>query len=207
MAGLFARLVGGAVAPLFERASLFGATLAKKLALFFIAAICFTVVLIALTSAFDLWIASLAGPIVGALAVAGLYFGIGLTAALLAMRSGRTAQKSAEAPATADEAEQGSRGAQIDRFTAPLLNILQNLGLRREQLAVLAGASVAKQLRPIPLVGLAIVAGFLLGRIWKGWGSFLSTDLVTTILGLVSMLRDRIRSAQADAAATPDQAL
>ncbi len=209
MSGLFARLIGGAVAPIIERLSQFGATLAKKLALFFVAGVCFAIVLLALTIAFDLWIASLAGSIVGALAVAGVYLVIGTTSVLVALRSGAAPEAVAEERATeGDEAAaHSSRGAQIDHFTAPLLNILQNLGLRREQLAVLAGASVAKQLRPIPLVGLAIVAGFLFGRIWKGWGSLMSTDLVTTFLGLVNMLRQRVQAAQGESAAAPDQAL
>ena len=44
------------------------------------------VVIIALTIAFDLWVASKAGPIVGALAVAGLYLVVGAGAVGLALR-------------------------------------------------------------------------------------------------------------------------
>ena len=48
-------------------------------------------------------------------------------------------------------------------------------------MAVLAGTSVAKQIGPIPLVGLAIVAGFLIGRMWRG---LISADLIATVLAL-----------------------
>ena len=102
---------------------------------------------------------------------------------------------------------QNERSTKIDQFIAPLLNVLQNLGLRREQLAVLAGASVAKQLRPVPLVGLAIIAGFLLGRVWKGWGAFLSTDLIATILGFIRTTGARMQEAPEPAAAPSDQAI
>ena len=195
MMNLLARLIGGAVAPLVDRLAALGASLARKLALFLVAAVCFVIVLVALTIAFDLWIAKLAGPIVGALAVAGVYLVVGVAAALLAIRP--AAPKRVEAAKqTAAHAAADQRGAQIDRFIAPLLNTLRGLGLRREQLAVLAGASVAKQLRPVPLVGLAILAGFLFGRLWKGWAALLSTDLVATLLGLFAAARERMGSTQ-----------
>ena len=89
MMALLARLVGGAVTPVVDRVSRAGAVLAKKLALFVAAAACFAIVIVALTIAFDLWIASLAGAIVGALAVAGLYLCVGGLAAVLAIRTGR----------------------------------------------------------------------------------------------------------------------
>ena len=63
--------------------------------------------------------------------------------------------------------------------------MLASLGLRREQIAVLAGASLAKRLGPVPLVGIAIVAGFLVGRLWQGWDSLVSSDLVDSLLDLV----------------------
>ena len=184
MFGFLARLVGGAVSPLVDRAAAFGASLLRKLALFLVAAVCMVVVIIALTIAFDLWIASLAGPIVGALAVAGLYLLIAIAAAVLAMRDG---SKPAQAPApTAEEAarsdEANAKDEKVDQFTAPILAMLASLGLRREQIAVLAGASLAKRLGPVPLVGIAIVAGFLVGRLWQGWDALLSSDLIESLL-------------------------
>ena len=110
---------------------------------------------------------------------------------MLAIRP--TAPKAADAAQqAAQSAAAAQRGAQVDRFIAPLLNTLRSLGLRREQLAVVAGAAVAKQLRPVPLVGLAIVAGFLFGRLWKGWAALLSTDLVATLLSLFAATRERM---------------
>jgi hypothetical protein len=182
MLGLLARLVGGVTTPLIDRLTAASARLLRKLALFFVAAVCLVVVLIALTIAFDLWIASYYGPIAGALTVAGLYFAIGAAAVAAALLNGRKPQaKAAEAAKEArDEAAADRPGldAQIDAFAAPLLRTLHNLGLRREQLAVLAGTSVAKQMGPLPLVGLAIVGGFLIGRMWGGLRSLVSTDVI-----------------------------
>ncbi len=186
MLALAARLIGGVFTPLIDQASASSARLLRKLALFVVAGLSLIVVLVALTIAFDLWIASMKGPIAGALAVAGLYLGVAVVAAVLAMRpakaprAGKPKMTSGEQAAT-EEATAAQRGlnSQIDSFAAPLLAILERLGLRKEQLAVLAGTSVAKQIGPVPLVGLAIVAGFLVGRMWRG---LFSSDLIATLL-------------------------
>ena len=143
------------------------------------------VVIIALTIAFDLWIASLAGSIVGALAVAGLYLAVAVVAVVLATRGGaKPAQAGAEEPESTATAS-AAKDEKVDQFTAPLLAMLASLGLRREQIAVLAGASLAKRLGPVPLVGIAIVAGFLIGRLWQGWDSLVSSELVDSVLDFV----------------------
>lgn len=186
MIGFVARLIGGAVSPLVDQVTAFGASLLRKLALFVVAALCMVVVVVALTIAFDLWIASLAGAIAGALAVAGVYLLVAITAAVLALRGSGKAQESAAgvgepAPAAATAA----KDEKVDQFTAPILAMLASLGLRREQIAVLAGASLAKRLGPVPLVGIAIVAGFIVGRLWQGWDALVSNELVDSVLDFV----------------------
>lgn len=186
MIGFVARLIGGAVSPLVDQVTAFGASLLRKLALFLVAALCMLVVVIALTVAFDLWIASLAGPIVGALAVACLYLAIAIAAVVLAMRgNAKQAEAGAAEPEPEVAASAAAKDEKVDQFTAPLLAMLASLGLRREQIAVLAGASLAKRLGPVPLVGIAIVAGFLIGRLWQGWDSLVSSELVDSVLDLV----------------------
>ena len=195
MFNLLARLVGGTVQPLIDRLSAAGISLVRRLALFLVAGLCFVVVLIALTVALDLWVAELAGPIAGALTVAAVYLAVGLTAGGIALRGGAKSTSAAGSatadsgnPAKAPEAEtKRARRAQIDQFIAPLLDMLQRLGLRREQLAVLAGASIAKQLNPVPLLGLAIIAGFVVGRMWKGWDALFSLDVVTALLSMFGL--------------------
>ena len=187
MIGLLARLVGGALDPLIDRASAVGGRLLRKLALFLIAAVCMLVVLIALTIAFDLWVTSKLGAIAGALAVAGVYLVVAIVAIVLALRGTPKAATSGKAEAEATRAQTSSRKEQVDAFAAPLMRMLAGLGLRREQLAVLAGSSLAKQLGPLPLVGLAILGGFLIGRMWKSWRSLLSSEALTGLIAAVGL--------------------
>ena len=86
MLGLLTGLLGGAVAPLLDRLSTLSANLFRKVALFLVAGLCGLVVATALTHAFELWITSLAGPIVGSLAVAGVYLLIAVVAVVAALR-------------------------------------------------------------------------------------------------------------------------
>lgn len=183
MLGFAARLLGGAITPVIDQITHSSARLLRKLALFLLAGLCLVVVLIALTVAFDLWISSLAGPIAGALAVAGVYLLVAIIAVTLALRSPASKVRPPEDAAHRAKADSDSRlDAQVDAFAAPLLKVLQSLGLRREQLAVLAGTSFAKQLGPIPLVGLAIVAGFLIGRMTGTLRTFLGGDLIANLM-------------------------
>ena len=189
MFGLIARLVGGALDPLIDQVSTASARLLRKLALFLVAGLCLAVVLIALTIAFDLWVASKLGAIAGALAVAGVYLAIAVVAIVLALRKEkpRVAANAAAKAEKAEESQAAGRGEAVDAFAAPLMAMLAGLGLRREQLAVLAGSSLAKQLGPLPLVGLALVGGFLIGRMWKSWRALLSTDAIASVLGMFGL--------------------
>lgn len=186
MGGLIARLIGGAVTPLIDQAADYGAGLLRKLALFLVAAICVAIAGAAATVAFGLWIASFAGAVVGAAAVAGVYLLLGGACVGLAFRPHRRISEAAKVAVDENEDVEDDEGRfrreQIDRFTEPLLRILSSLGLRREQIAVLAGASIAKQLKPLPLLGAAIVAGFVIGRMYKGWRGLLSLESLAAIL-------------------------
>ena len=204
MLGFAMRLISGAFTPLIDQASTAGARLLRKLALFLLAGLCLLVVLIALTVAFALWIASMKGPIVATLAVAGLYFAVGGLAVFFATRNARQVESASASGSAPEAAAKDDLGADVDAFAEPLLQMLSRFGLRREQLAVLAGMSVAKQIGPVPLVGLAIVAGFLVGRAGKG---LFPRDLIETLLAsdLVSALFGRKNSDPADAFEADEQ--
>jgi hypothetical protein len=190
MLGLAARLIGGFFTPLIDQASASTGRIVRKLALFVLAGVALIVVLIALTIAFYLWIASLRGPIVGALAVAGLYASIAFIAVLLALRSGGAPRSERATPTGLSGQTGGATDAEIDAFAGPLLAVLAKLGLRKEQLAVLAGTSVAKQMGPIPLVGLALVAGFLLGRMGR---RIFPADLFASLMAASDLVADLLR--------------
>lgn len=155
-----------------------GARLLMKAALFLVALIALLVVAIFLTAAFFIWIDQLAGPLIAALAVAGLYLVIAASALLYAVYGGNEKPRDASKQAKADgiknlrqenagqdnAQEEEARAEVITEAVAPYVEILRALGWKREEMALLAGAELAKTLPPLTLVGFAIVCGFLIGR-------------------------------------------
>jgi len=53
---------------------------------------------------------------------------------------------------------------QIDGIVAPIDDVLRSAGLERERATLLAGAAIAKELKPLTSVVFALVAGFIVGR-------------------------------------------
>ena len=182
MFGLVSGLISGAIEPIIDQLSETAARLARKVALLLFASLCLVFVWIALTLAAFFWLSQKFSPVVGALSIAGGYAVLAGVAVALALRKPKRIQPSSVSPEDArTEAARDERSAQIDDATAPLMAFLARFGLRREQLAVLAGASVAKRIGPLPLVALAIVGGFLLGRMWKGWRAL--PEILTGLMG------------------------
>ncbi len=167
-----------------------GARLLMKAALFGVALIALIIAAAFLTAAFFIWIDQLAGPLVAALAVAGLYFGTAVIAILCAIYGGNGESNGASEQAEAvgiksqrtenarqDHSqdrlkEQEDRAEVISEAVLPLLEVLRALGWKREEMALLAGAELAKTLPPLTLVGLTLICGFLIGRMANlpfGW--------------------------------------
>ena len=46
---------------------------------------------------------------------------------------------------------------------------------------------MAKRLGPLPLVGLAIVGGFLVGRMWRNWRGLFTSDAVMALVGALGL--------------------
>ncbi len=185
MFGLLTGLLGGAVAPLIERLSVASANLLRKVVLFLVAAFCLLVVLVALTLAFGLWIGAHAGAVAGCLAVAGLYLAVAVVMVALALGGGSKARVAPVSDTRREE--ERAFDSQIDEFSAPLLRMFQQFGLKRELIAVLAGTSMAKRLGPLPLVGVAIVAGFLVGRMWRSWRNLFNSDAIMTLVSALGL--------------------
>jgi hypothetical protein len=180
---LITGLLSGALAPLQDRVTEIISRLVKKAALLFAAAIAFLAALIALTIAFDLWIATLAGPIVAALAVAALYILAGTLAVVLALRdvpqpAGAAPAQPSGAPIARDE---------INQAAAPLLDLIKRSRGNPEQMALITAAFVAKKTGPVTLAGGALAAGFVIGRFWKSWRQILESG-VTALPVLAALL-------------------
>jgi hypothetical protein len=69
---------------------------------------------------------------------------------------------------------QDDRAEVISEAVVPIIEILRSLGWKREELALLAGAELAKTLPPLTLVGFAIICGFLIGRMTELPAHFLT---------------------------------
>jgi hypothetical protein len=170
MNALINRLISDATAPM-EKMS---ARLFKKAVLFFVAMSCLFVSSIFLTIAFFAFVQPLAGTAIAALGTGGVYLGVALICIVFASR-GRSRHSApaaaASGPMTETErnrlAQKLAFSSNIDETVAPILDILRDAGLERERLALAAGTEIARQLHPFSLVALAIVVGFILGRILK----------------------------------------
>ena len=168
MNALINRLISEAAAPIEKKS----ARLFKKAVLFFVAMSCLFVGSIFLTFALFVFVQKLAGTAIAALGTGGLYLGVALTCVVVASRerSRHSAPAAAESGPMTETRETPPRpklefASNIDEAVAPVLDILRDAGLERERLALAAATEIAKQLHPISLASLAIVVGFILGRI------------------------------------------
>ena len=73
-----------------------------------------------------------------------------------------TLSRSIEMSSPSVESVEFSR--QIDGIVAPIDDVLRSAGLERERATLLAGAAIAKELKPLTSVAFALVAGFIVGR-------------------------------------------
>jgi hypothetical protein len=168
MNALINRLISEAAAPI-ERMS---ARLLKKAVLIFVAMSCLFAGAILLAIALFVFVQPIAGTAIAALGTGGLYFGVALICIMVASRessphSAPVALASGSIPETQGNSTSQKRAfaSNIDEAVAPVLDILRDAGFERERLALEAGTEIAKQLHPFSLAALAIVAGFILGRI------------------------------------------
>ncbi|ACB96798.1 phage holin family protein [Beijerinckia indica] len=170
------RLAHDAAAPLVD----FGVTLAKKVALLLFAALFLLSALIFLTIALFGWLATMLEQPLAALTIGAIYLLAAVLTLVLALRkpapvapvslqerlAAAQAEQDKAEKSEAERAQQTKTATQIDEIVTPLLGFLQDAGLEREKLAVLAGASVAKQLHGYSLVLAGMIAGFFAGRFY-----------------------------------------
>ncbi|MEJ0094427.1 MAG: hypothetical protein WDN46_13605 [Methylocella sp.] len=168
---LIARVAHDAAAPLEAMI----ARLLKKVALVALGMGCVIAASVFLTIDLFAFIQTLAGTLVAALSVAALFLIAAIVCLWLASRPERAATAAAQplAAVASKEAQDNLPKpnpefvAKIDAIVAPILEILRQAGLEKEALAVEAGAEIAKQLNAFSLVGFAIVAGVVIGRILR----------------------------------------
>jgi hypothetical protein len=173
-----ARLIRDATAPL-------AATLAQAVARGIVALCLILVALAALGAAVVVgdialyrWLETLVSPAVALLIVAGSWVVVALVCLIVAWaltrgKSGAQTQnpKTAFVPdATAQQAhelpDRELPDHELAELVEPLAKSLADLGLRNESVALLAGAQLFRSLKTTQLAALALVAGYVAGRVF-----------------------------------------
>ncbi len=164
-------IVGGALAPVEAAGARFVGMFVSMAGIAGVATACLIAALIFLSIALDLWLAQFAGPVVAALGAAGLYLFVAVLCLLLLWARGaktntKTKQKALpQHPVeAAEKTDRPDLSAHIEETVAPFVAILQQTGLKREEIAVRLAAEATKQLGPLTLVALALAVGFLVER-------------------------------------------
>ena len=188
---LITGMLSDTLTPLMDRAAKAGTRLFIKVALLSAAALFFVITLIALIVAFYLWIASLAGPILAALAVAVVHLLAGTLVLVLALREGPEPAVPEQAPPAPETSEA------IGQAPDPLLDLWRRSGGNPEQMAVLTATLLAKKAGPLSLVGTSAALGFVIGRfgnrlraVVENRGTILETGAV--VLPVLAALFDKI---------------
>ncbi len=163
------RLLSSATAPVAEMS----ASLIKMAALIFAALIFMVAGAGLLSAALFIFVQSLAGTALAALATGGLHVAAAAVFLIAAMRGKSAKAANAARPAKSSEArveampERPLYASSIDEAAAPILGFLRDEGMERERLALAAAAEIAKQLHPFSLVAFAAAFGVILGRALK----------------------------------------
>jgi hypothetical protein len=172
MSDFFARqarnIAANAVAPV----EAFGARFVGLAGLASVAIVCIIAAVIFLSVALDLWVAQMAGPVIGALATAGFYILVALICLAILLARSKSGKKKKAPPSPIDVAEtakapnaaSSSLSANLEETVAPFVAILQQSGLKREAVAVRLATEATKELGPLALVALALAVGFLSER-------------------------------------------
>jgi hypothetical protein len=172
MTSLIKQLAHDATEP-FER---LGVQLLRRGAPLVVAVSCLGVSLVFLTAALNNFLQELMGPQLATLSVGGIY----LCAAAIAFICSATGRQKSSLPeqdsprpfpirpevAQPPSPPQGvsAFSQQIEGIVAPMLGVLHDAGLERERAALLAGAAIAKELKPVACVAFAVITGFVVGR-------------------------------------------
>jgi hypothetical protein len=187
---LFEGIAEDAVAPIGQ----VGGALLVKAALLLLALVGVGVGAAFLTSALFIVVVEWLGRIEALLVVGGLYLAVAITFATFvfsqdqvgAPAAKRSATPKSEAAGKADgaasvartaslalatagagestEARESGTGPALDRLATPMMELLHEQGMERERLALAAGLTVAKELRPWMLVGLMVALGVVMGH-------------------------------------------
>lgn len=164
MKAFLERLIREATAPI-KRAI---ARIVQSAVLLTVAGICLIIMWGFLTAALFIFLEDRFGGTIAALVLAGVYllFAIICFVALKVMQ--RSAAKAAERQTTFAAATTEVVSEEMQRVAEPWMEILETAGLYRERAALLIGGEALRKMKPMQLVGMAILGGFVFGRVISG---------------------------------------
>ncbi len=164
MKAFLERLIREAIAPI-KRAI---ARIVQSAALLSIAAICLIIMWGFLTAALFIFLEGRLGGAVAALIVAGIYLLFAIVCYLVLRSMQRAAAKAEEQQPTLAAATSDLVSEQVERAAEPWMDILETAGLYRERAALLVSGEALHKMKPMQLVGMAVLGGFVFGRLITG---------------------------------------
>jgi Putative Actinobacterial Holin-X, holin superfamily III len=164
MKQFFERLIREATAPI-RRAI---ARIVQSAALLTIAGICLIIMWGFLTAALFIFLEDRFGGTVAALAVAGVYLLFAITCFVVLKILQRSAAKAERQQPTLADATGEVVSDEVQRAAEPWMEILETAGLYRERAALIVSGDALRKMKPMQLVGMAVLGGFVFGRVITG---------------------------------------
>jgi len=121
-----------------------------------------------LTASLFIFLEDRFGGTIAALVVAGVYLVFAIICFMALKIMQRSAAKAEARQATFAAATSDVVSEEMQRAAEPWMQILETAGLYRERAALLVGGEALRKMKPMQLVGVAILGGFVFGRVITG---------------------------------------
>jgi hypothetical protein len=164
MKAFLERLIRETTAPI-KRAI---ARAVQSAALLTIAGICLIIMWGFLTAALFIFIEDRYGGAIAALAVAGFYLLLAIVCFVVLKILQRSAAEAERRQPTFTDATGEVVSDEVQRAAEPWMQILETAGLYRERAALIVSGEALHKLKPMQLVGMAVLGGFVFGRVITG---------------------------------------
>jgi hypothetical protein len=164
MKQFFERLIREATAPI-RRAI---ARIIQSAVLLTVAGICLIIMWGFLTAALFIFLEDRFGGTIAALAVAGVYLLFAIICVVVLKIMQRSAVKAEAHQPTFAAATGDVVAEEVQRAAEPWMEILETAGLYRERAALIVSGDALRKMKPMQLVGMAVLGGFVFGRVITG---------------------------------------
>ena len=164
MKAFLERLIREATAPI-KRAI---QRIIQSAVLLTIAGLCLIIMWGFLTASLFIFLEDRYGGTIAALVVAGVYLLFAITCFIVMKILQRSAAKAEHEQPTFAAATRDVVSDEVQRAAEPWMEILETAGLYRERAALLMSGEALRKMKPMQLVGMAVLGGFVFGRVITG---------------------------------------